>query len=98
MKILVTDGFILWNFIFVRISITFGRLIGRFYPQTIKRIKSIFIVERTYLFSPLSNSSRSETNSNPNRKETESNLIKFRSRCQYRMNCNFPIFFPRQKA
>lgn len=46
MKILVTDGFILWNFIFVRISIIFGPLIGRFYPQTIKRIKSIFIVER----------------------------------------------------
>lgn len=55
MKILVTDGFMLWNFIFELISITFGRLIGRFYPQTrMKWIKSIFTIERVSLFSSLS--------------------------------------------
>lgn len=72
MKILVTDGFMLWNFIFELISITFGRLIGRFYPQTrIKWIKSIFTIERVSLFSSFSEFFSFGNISDPNRKENQ---------------------------
>lgn len=80
MKILVTDGFMLWNFIFELISITFGRLIGRFYPQTrMKWIKSIFTIERVSLFSSLSEFF--SFISDPNRKENQiQSKFRFRSR------------------